>query len=276
MRYELQSLSFRVIVHSSSFKMLFPQRIISLVPSLTELLYDLGLDGRVAGITKFCVHPDSWYRSKTRVGGTKNVHIDVIHRLKPDLIIANKEENTKDQIEALQNFYPVYVSDVNDLKDACEMITSVGELTNTELKADLIIKQIRQNFKVLADRQLVAEFKNQKAAYLIWRNPYMAAGSDTFIHSMMTLCGFNNVFATLRRYPVISVKDLPAMGCQWLLLSSEPYPFRDKDVETFRLQFPDMNVLLVDGQYFSWYGSRLIKAAEYFMHLQRQMSDYER
>lgn len=250
-----------------------PQKIISLVPSLTELLYDLDLNGRVAGITKFCVHPDSWYRSKTRIGGTKNVNIDAIHRLKPDLIIANKEENTKDQIEALQNFYPVYISDVNTLDDACEMITSIGELTNVESKADSIVKQIRQNFQILVDRQITADFKKQNAAYLIWRNPYMAAGSDTFIHSMMTLCGFNNVCANFSRYPSISVDDLSAMGCKWLLLSSEPYPFRNKDVEAFRLQFPNMNVVLVDGEYFSWYGSRLIQAAGYFLHLQQQISE---
>lgn len=246
-----------------------PQRIISLVPSQTELLYDLGLNGRVTGITKFCVHPDSWYKSKTRIGGTKNINIDAIHRLKPDLIIANKEENTKDQIEALQNFYPVYISDINNLEDACEMITSIGELTNTELQADSIVKQIRQNFKVLADRQIIADFKEQNAAYLIWRDPYMAAGSDTFIRSMLKLCGFNNVFDSFSRYPVIAVNDLQKMGCKWLLLSSEPYPFSTKDVEAFRLQYPDMNVILVDGQYFSWYGSRLIQAAKYFIDLQQ-------
>lgn len=260
------------IVHRS--QMLSPQRIISLVPSQTELLYDLGLNGRVTGITKFCVHPDSWYKSKTRIGGTKNINIDAIHRLKPDLIIANKEENTKAQIEALQNFYPVYISNVNNLEDAYEMITCIGQLTNTELKADLIIKQIRKNFKVLADRQVTADFKKQHAAYLIWRDPYMAAGSDTFIHSMMTLCGFINVCSSFSRYPVISVSDLPEMGCEWLLLSSEPYPFRDKDVEAFRIQFPNMNVLSVDGEFFSWYGSRLIQAAKYFTHLRQQI--YER
>lgn len=246
-----------------------PQKIISLVPSQTELLYDLGLDKRIVGITKFCVRPDSWYRSKTRIGGTKNININAIHQLKPDLIIANKEENTKDQIEALQNFYPVYISDVNNLEEACEMITCIGKLTDTELKADSIVKQIRQNFQGLADWQFIANYKKHHAAYLIWRDPYMVAGSDTFIHSMLTLCGVNNIYAFSSRYPVISVNELSEMGCEWLLLSSEPYPFRDKDVEAFHIQFPDMNVLLVDGEYFSWYGSRLIQAAEYFINLQQ-------
>ncbi len=250
-----------------------PQRIISLVPSQTELLYDLGLNGRVAGITKFCVHPDSWYRCKTRIGGTKNINIDVIHRLKPDLIIANKEENTKDQIELLQNFYPVYISDVNDLEDAYDMIIHIGKLTETELKAESIIIQIKLSFKALADRLLSAGFKKGNAAYLIWRDPYMAVGSDTFINSMLKLCGFNNVFDSFSRYPVVVVNDLKRMGCECLLLSSEPYPFREKDVEAFRMQFPDMKVILVDGQYFSWYGSRLIQAAQYFTHLRQQIPD---
>lgn len=235
-------------------------------------MYDLGLNGRVKGITKFCVHPDSWFRSKTRIGGTKNVNIDAIHRIKPDLIIANKEENTKEQIEALQHFYPVYIFDVNTLEDAFEMISSIGELTGMQIRADSMIIQIRQNFKELSDLVLNATFMKQRAAYLIWKDPYMAAGSNTFIHSMMTLSGFDNVCASLPRYPVIAVNDLPGMGCEWLLLSSEPYPFRDKDVEAFRLQFPDMHVLLVDGQYFSWYGSRLIQAANYFSHLQQEIA----
>src|ERR1700741_3198050 len=94
-----------------------PQRIISLVPSQTELLFDLGLDKEVVGITKFCVHPPEWFQTKTRVGGTKQLKIDLIKQLQPDLIIANKEENVKEQIEELEKHFPVWISDVNNLED---------------------------------------------------------------------------------------------------------------------------------------------------------------
>ncbi len=99
-----------------------PQRIISLVPSQTELLFDLGLEEQVAGITKFCVHPEKWFRSKTRIGGTKNIKSALIHQLQPDLIIANKEENVKEQVEELAAHYPVWVSDIHDLQSALDMI----------------------------------------------------------------------------------------------------------------------------------------------------------
>src|SRR5438105_265149 len=108
-----------------------PRRIVSLVPSQTELLFDLGLQEEVIGITKFCVHPYHWHQTKTRVGGTKDIKLEVIDQLKPDLVIANKEENTREQITSLQSLYPVWISDVNTLQDALEMIRSIGEITGT-------------------------------------------------------------------------------------------------------------------------------------------------
>jgi ABC-type Fe3+-hydroxamate transport system substrate-binding protein len=164
-----------------------PQRIISLVPSQTELLYDLGLEDRVIGITKFCVHPPVWFKTKTRVGGTKQVNIDAIHQLRPDLIIANKEENVKEQIEELTKFYPAWVSDVNNLSDAYSMIRQIGEITGTQILAEKITANIQQEFtKLERDRQNIKKVEDKTtAAYLIWRNPYMTAGGDTFINSKM-------------------------------------------------------------------------------------------
>jgi ABC-type Fe3+-hydroxamate transport system substrate-binding protein len=235
-----------------------PQRIISLVPSQTELLYDLGLDERVIGITKFCVHPSHWHKAKTHVGGTKQLKVDIIHRLEPDIIIANKEENTKEQIEELSSTFPVWVSDVNDIDTACEMILQVGDFTNKSNTAGKLVNEIKEGFKNIPSRN-----NKPTAIYLIWKKPYMTVGADTFIHSMMKVAGFENLFASHSRYPVISLEQVQEMQPQYLLLSSEPFPFKEKHVEEFRKILPKTKVLLVDGEMFSWYGSRMKLAAEY-------------
>jgi ABC-type Fe3+-hydroxamate transport system substrate-binding protein len=191
-----------------------PQRIVSLVPSQTELLYDLGLETEVAGITKFCVHPPSWFRSKKRIGGTKNVNIDSIHLLQPDLIIANKEENVKEQVEALAAQYPVWISDVNTLEDACNMIHDLGAITGKASKATEIIQAVRHGFE-----QLQPLSPTLNTAYLIWKNPYMTIGNDTFIHHLLSRCGLQNVFGESTRYPAITIEELQAANCQVLLLS---------------------------------------------------------
>jgi ABC-type Fe3+-hydroxamate transport system substrate-binding protein len=247
-----------------------PQRIISLVPSQTELLYDLGLNEEVIGITKFCVHPKSWHQTKTRIGGTKNINIETVHQLSPDLIIGNKEENTKEQIEELGKYYPVWLSDVNTLEDAYNMIQSLSEITGTVYKAQSILQQIQVNFKRFLDTS-THHLHPLTAAYFIWKDPYMVAGSNTFIHSMMNVCGFSNIFSSSPRYPVITPMALQGKSVDCLLLSSEPFPFKEKHVKDFKVLFPGSKVLIVDGEMFSWYGSRLIHAGEYFMNLRKQI-----
>ncbi len=244
-----------------------PQRIISLVPSQTELLSGLGLDEEVVGITKFCVHPASWFQSKKRVGGTKQLNFEVIHQLRPDLIIANKEENVKEQIEELENHYPVWVSDVNNLEEAYEMIEQIGIIINKEQPAQEIVNQIKENFT-----RLTIKDSRLTTAYLIWQNPYMAAGGDTFIHSMIMAAGFQNMCADKKRYPEITLAELQHNQCQLLLLSSEPFPFSEKHVEEIRSQGFKGQILLVDGEMFSWYGSRLLKAPAYFKQLYKQLN----
>lgn len=254
----------------------FPQRIISLVPSQTELLYHLGLDQRVVGITKFCTHPDEWFRSKKRVGGTKALDMAIIKELNPDLIIANKEENDKEQVLALSEHYPVWVSDVSDLRGALDMIFDIGALTGTVAKAATLATTIKESFNELLKKK---KHTPLKAAYLIWRDPYMAAGGDTFIHDMMEACGLENVFAGLKRYPVISPSQLAQTPCGVFLFSSEPYPFREKHIDELKkilAQYTSINEkkatsLLVDGEMFSWYGSRLAHAPDYFQRLRNQL-----
>lgn len=245
-----------------------PSRIVSLVPSQTELLSTLGLDEQVVGITKFCVHPHNWFRHKTRVGGTKTIHTHIIDSLQPDLILANKEENLKEQVDILAEKYPVWVSDVHDLDSALAMLEQFGFMTGTSEKANELIHAIKNGFSVLPS------VKNQlPTAYLIWRNPYMTVGGDTFIHDMLNRCGLQNIFGHLTRYPSITVGDLKA--CQLLLLSSEPYPFKQQHIDELQAQLPHTTILLADGELFSWYGSRLLHAPAYFAALLRQVHNFD-
>lgn len=243
-----------------------PERIISLVPSQTELLHYLGLEEETVGITKFCVHPKTWYKTKTRVGGTKTIKNNIIHELKPDLIIANKEENIKEQVESLAKDYPIWVSDVNNLEDALMMIKDIGELTCKEHKARQLVGEINFQFDQLTPKRKTQNTK-LKTTYLIWRNPYMTIGGDTFIHDMLSKCGFENIFAHKSRYPEVTIEDLHIANCQLLLLSSEPYPFRQKHVDELSNLLPGCKIILVDGEMFSWYGSRLLGAPDYFKTL---------
>ncbi len=240
-----------------------PQRIISLVPSQTELLFDLGLDDRMVGITKFCVHPKEWFRSKTRVGGTKDMKLDVVRGLRPDLIIANGEENVQSEIDALSKEFPVWVSDVNDLPSALEMIGSIAGITGTVGKGEELICTIAQQFDGIIPQT------ERTAVYLIWKNPYMAAGAGTFIDDMMQRCGLRNL-VTETRYPELSDAHLSALNPSVVLLSSEPFPFKEKHLEELRHLLPEAKVMLVDGELFSWYGSRLRHSPAYFKALMAQ------
>ena len=233
------------------------------MPSQTELLFHLGLNDEVMGITKFCIHPAEWFADKTKVGGTKNLNIELIQQLQPDLIIANKEENQQEQIELLAQQFPVWISDIKNLDDALNMISAIGTITHKSIVAENLQKRIIENFQ-----QLPQQFTTRKkAAYLIWRKPYMTINSDTFIHDMLLRCGFENVFANNdARYPKITIEQLEAVQPDIILLSSEPYPFSEKHIielkASTKLQNTKMH--LVDGEMFSWYGSRLVHAPEYF------------
>lgn len=236
-----------------------PKRIISLVPSQTELLYDLGLEDETIGITKFCVHPEKWFRMKTRIGGTKTINIEKIKSLQPDLIIANKEENVKEQVEAISKIAPTWVSDIQTLEDAIQMIKDVGQLTNKIIEAKQIITDIK-----LAFNNIKPQNRHQKALYLIWHKPWMTIGKDTFINDMLDKTGFENVFQHLGRYPELSDADIAASNATLVLLSSEPYPFKEKHIALIKELLPEADIQLVDGEMFSWYGSRLLKAKDYF------------
>lgn len=237
-----------------------PQRIISLVPSQTELLHDLGLGDRVVGITKFCIRPEEWFRTKPRVGGTKQVDLARVRTLQPDLIIGNKEENAQADIEALAQEFPVWMSDVEDLDGALAMVRMIGGITGTAAAATRIIGGIHGAFGGL--RPLLHPVK---AAYFIWRMPWMLAGAPTFIRDMLVRCGFAPCPpADLGRYTECNDDQLRAWRPEVVLLSSEPYPFGGKHVPEVKKILPDARIMLVDGEPFSWYGSRLLHAPRYF------------
>ena len=233
-----------------------PRRIVSIVPSQTELLHSLGLEDEVVGITKFCVHPGDWFIAKARVGGTKKVNLERVKSLMPDLILANKEENTKEDVEALRQICPVWTSDVKDINGALEMIGAIGELVDRKGQADTLVQEIRSGMASLKKTK-------KRVAYLIWKKPYMAAGGDTFINSMIEACGWENAFSRRNRYPEVSVEDITSAEVQLLLLSSEPYPFKMKDTEELNKILIDTEISLVDGEMFSWYGSRMEHFPDY-------------
>lgn len=240
-----------------------PRRIISLVPSITELLYDLGLVGQIVGRTKFCIHPKEALKSIPNIGGTKTIHLDRIQELAPDLIIANKEENQKEQIEALAEKYPVWISDVPHFEGALAMIAGLGKVLRKESACHQIIQQSK------ALQLSLSTVKQQKAAYLIWRNPYMTIGKDTYIHDLLRITGFDNVFSEQTRYPLVTIEDMKAAHPDMILLSSEPFPFKEKHVKELAAHFPNIPIQLVDGEAFSWYGTRFIKKIEYLKGLQK-------
>jgi ABC-type Fe3+-hydroxamate transport system substrate-binding protein len=246
-----------------------PKRIISLVPSQTELLVSLGLEKNIVGITKFCIHPKYLRKSKTVVGGTKKVHLDKIRALNPDIILCNKEENTREMVLELEKIAPVHVSEIIDFEDVLILIEMYGKLFDRSQQANQL------NLKLQKEKR---EFEKEipvvlgKVAYFIWREPWMVAGGDTFINSLLKLNGWENVFENNKsRYPEIKLEELKRLKPDLILLSSEPYPFKEKHVEEMR-QICNVRVELVDGEYFSWYGSRLIPAFDYFKKLQKLLS----
>lgn len=241
------------------------QRIISLVPSITLLLFDLGLENNIVGRTKFCIHPKEKVNQIPIVGGTKNIDIQKVKLLQPTIIFANKEENEKEPIETLQKDFKVVLTDVKNIEENYKMITKVGKLTNTEIKANEIITTTKLNFYNLTDSILKFSNFQINTLYLIWRKPYMTIGKDTFIHSMLEQLGLKNMFAHQTRYPIIqNLQTSYFSKCQLVLLSSEPYLFTQKHIAEIQEQLPNAKIILVDGEYFSWYGSKIMHAPAYF------------
>ncbi|WP_294264925.1 helical backbone metal receptor [uncultured Chryseobacterium sp.] len=240
-------------------------KIVSLVPSITEALFDLGLtEQEIVGRTKFCIHPADRVKNVSVIGGTKNINIDKIKALQPDLILANKEENVKEQVEALMDDFKVIVTNVENIEDNYYLLKNLGKLFHKEDKAQLF------NLKIYEVLNQPAPDSRLKAAYLIWKNPYMTVGSDTFIHKILAEIGFENLFKDLKRYPEITTEDLA--GADVIMLSSEPFPFKEKHIEELKAVYPDIKIMIVDGEAFSWYGTHIAKCGDYFKKLIQEVN----
>lgn len=240
-----------------------PQRIISLVPSQTELLFHLGVGDAVVGRTRYCIHPAEQVQRVRSIGGTKKYRFDVIDQLQPDLIIGNKEENDEAGIRQLAASYPVWISDIMTLSDALAMICQVGQLVNAVDKAEQLAADIAARFAQLPRRQ-----RPFRVAYFIWQKPFMVVAAQTFIHDVLTRWGCVNAFAEEGngRYPVVTSEQIHAANLDAILLSSEPFPFTEKHQQAFMAQFPGIPVHLIDGEMLSWYGSRLLLTVDYLRH----------
>lgn len=241
-----------------------PNKIISLVPSQTELLYDLGLAEHIIGQTVFCIYPQEHFKSATKVGGTKKLNIQAIRDLQPDLIIGNKEENEHSQIQELEKEFPVWMSDIYNLNDALEMIRQIGIVVCKQDNAEAVVQKIEAGFNKIKSIQT----KSLKVLYFIWRKPYMVAGRNTFIHDMLQYCGLENAIHEIdSRYPEVSAYVIKSLNPDIIFLSSEPYPFKEKHIVELAQLCPLAKIRIVDGEMFTWYGSRLVNSPEYFHNM---------
>ena len=246
-----------------------PKRIISLVPSITESLVDLGLSESIVGVTKFCVFPKSIRQTKQVVGGTKKIDIRKIEIAKPDIILCNKEENTKEMVEMLRTRYPVYVNEIKNISDALKAIIDYGSIFKVSQQAALMVKEILKQKK--QNENIISNARKYEVAYYIWKEPWMVAGGQTFINQMLKHAGFNNHYQFLARYPEVPVANI-APEVEVILLSSEPFPFKTSHQDDLNRLFPEKKIVRVDGTYFSWHGSRLRDAFSYFKKLREEIS----
>ena len=240
-------------------------RIVSLCPSLTELVFDLGLGESLVGVTKFCVHPADGVRGIEKVGGTKTPKIDRIREIGPDLVLLNEEENRVEDAEALEAAgLACHVSFPKTAIDTAEMVRSIGEAVHRPGEAERIARAIEE----AAHRARVSSKGRPpvRYAYLIWRDPLMSVSGDTFISDLLRLAGGENAFDDRpKRYPVLEPEELAAAGLDAVLLSTEPFPFQEKHIdEVSRATGLAPEIFhIVDGELLSWHGSRTPAGIDY-------------
>lgn len=227
-------------------------RVVSLVPSWTETLYQFGFDAEVVGVTRYCVHPKELVAHAKKVGGTKDPDIPLIASLHPDLVIANHEENRKEDVAALRAAgLDVWVSDVRNVSDSLRDIRELGRLTNKDDAADALVERIR------AAMDDVRQAERVKVFVPIWRNPWMTLTKDTYAHDVLSLCGAENVFGGAEgRYPERTPEQAREAGAVAALLPTEPYPFHEKPQAAAECEAAGLRVGIVDGEALTWYGAR--------------------
>lgn len=222
------------------------------MPSLTELLIDLGLEDKLAGRTRFCIHPESVVNDIPIVGGTKNPDRDKIRKINPDVIIANREENRKEDIEALSEEFRIFLTEIPSVEEALITIIEIGEMFDVKDKAGKLVSSILAQLEKAPDEPV------KSVAYFIWKKPWMVAGGDTYINSVLTHYKLQNVYSDKLRYPEVDLSETAERNPDYIFLSSEPYPFREKHIEKVQEVCRSSKVILADGEWFSWYGSRML------------------
>ena len=238
-----------------------PKRIVSLCPGITETLYALQLEDEIVGRTRYCIYPKDNVKNVPAVAGTKDIKMDAIHEVKPDLIIVEKEENTEDIVKILEKHYPVFVAEVQSIEDAYRMIHDLGNVTDRESEANRLRKKIQDQFRLLP------QVNGKRAAYVIWKKPYMVVGKDTYIQTVLEEMGFINPFTAFEgRYPAVTSEDFRNANLDYVLLASEPYPFKEKHLAEFLEMMPTVQPINVDGEMF-WYGPKMLEAVQYFKKL---------
>src|SRR5690625_675706 len=220
-----------------------PKRIISIVPGITDNLYSLNLENEIVGRTRYCIYPKDKVQQAKTIGGTKRVKADQIRELEPDLIIAEKEENTKEIVEILEKEFPVYVCELQSVQDTYKIIKDLGEVTDREPEAEKLQAEIKAAFNSLPSGQ------GKKFAYVIWQNPYMVAGANTYITSLMEKMEFVNAFSEYEgRYPTVTEDDFRNTELDYIFLATEPFPFQEKHIKEFSEQYPEVTVMSLDGE----------------------------
>jgi ABC-type Fe3+-hydroxamate transport system substrate-binding protein len=242
-----------------------PARIVSLIPSTTELLCDLGLADALVGVTVYCHEPADVLRGKTRVGGEKDPDLAKIRALAPDLVIANVEENRREDVEALRGWgIAVHVTYPRTVEGAIAMIRELGQVTGTRPRATALADELRARLE--GTRAATAGRPPVRVFYAIWRRPYMTIGADTYIHDVLAACGGANVFADAAdRYPAVTLDEVAARRPDVILLPDEPFRFRPAHLADWApyAEVPAVRnhrIHLVDGKPFSWHGRRLADA----------------
>ncbi len=241
-----------------------PRRVISLCPSLTETLFDLGLDELVIGRTDYCVHPEDKVTAVQSVGGPKSVSLPAVESLLPDVILAVKEENDKKTLESIASlYYKCVIFDINCVDGALKMIEKLGEIFGRRERAAAMRASIGEGFS-----RVGRAAKNPSFIYMTWSSPYIAAGTGNYINSLLSGFGFNNCLSgSFRRYVRMELNELKRLKPDIVFLPSEPYNYTIADRIKFEKLFPASKVVLVDGEMFCWYGSRMQKAGGYLKDL---------
>ena len=229
------------------------QRIVSLVPSLTELVFWFGLGESVVGRTRFCTEPAGEVERVAIVGGTKNPRVDRITALRPDLVLANKEENRREDIEALRGAgLEVLLTDPNTVADAVTMIRELGALLGAERRAEELTADVAT---ALAEVQ--SGRSRPRVAVAVWKEPFLALGAESYGHDLIQVSGGQIVLAGQNRYPEVSLAELAELAPDLILLPDEPYPFKERDRAAFADIAPTQ---LIDGRLVWWYGPRMPQA----------------